>query len=204
VTTLPSNLAAVADDLARATLKDSRRAIKRRRIVTVVVAFALLALTASAAIATGWLSEKTPTAAAVPELAAGSGGAGVQILLSGLGSRLRALSSEATPGGGVCIALTGFEKQCVPTLLVKQQIAWFTRSLDDGTTVIFGIAREQVTGVDALLNDGRTLPAQFGNGAFYIELNEGPPTHLLLHMSDGTSATKAISPCPPATPDCAH
>jgi hypothetical protein len=204
VTALPSNLAAVADDLARATLKDSRRTIKRRRIVTVAVAFALLALTASAAIATGWLSEKTPTAAAVPELAAGSGGAGVQVLLSGLGSQLRALSSEATPGGGICITLTGFEAQCVPTLLVKQQIAWFTRSLDDGTTVIFGIVREQVTGVDALLSDGRTQPAQIGNGAFYLELTEGPPTHVLLHMSDGTSVTKAVSPCPPATPDCAH
>jgi hypothetical protein len=204
VTALPSNLAAVGEDLARATSKDARRSIQRRRLVTVAIAFAVLALTASAAIATGWLSEKTPASQAVPALAGGSQAAGVQVLLSGLGARLRTLGSDAAPDGGVCLSLTGFETQCVPTLLVKQQIAWFTRSLDDGTTVIFGIARDDVTGIDAVLSDGRTQPAQLGNGGFYLELTGDPPTQLLLHLSDGTSVLKAVSPCPPATPDCTH
>ena len=62
VTALPSNLAVVGEDLARATLSDARRSLKRRRLVTCAVAFALLALTASAAIANGWLlGATTPT-----------------------------------------------------------------------------------------------------------------------------------------------
>ncbi len=68
MTTLPSNLARVGEDLARATLQDARRSRKRRRLVAFAIAFALLALSASAAIATGWLSEKTPAVQAVPSL----------------------------------------------------------------------------------------------------------------------------------------
>lgn len=201
MTALPSNLAAVGDDLARATLKDAKRSTRRRRIVTVAVACALLALTASAAIATGWLSEKTPTSQAVPSLAAGAADA-TQVLLTGLGPRQRELTSQATATGAVCITLSGFEAQCVPALLVKQQVSWFTRTLGDGTTLIFGIARDDVTALEAVLSDGRAVSAQLGNGAFFLELTEGPPTHLLVHLSDGTSTTKAISPCPPSTPDC--
>lgn len=66
MTTLPSNLAMVGEDLARATQRDARRAIQRRRLVTYAIAFALLALTASAAIANGWLFDETPTVKAVP------------------------------------------------------------------------------------------------------------------------------------------
>ena len=204
MTALPSNLAAVGEDLARATQRDARRTVQRRRVVTVTGAFALLALTASAAIATGWLSEKTPTTRAVPALANGAGDADPEVLLSGLGSQQRALSSQVTAAGGVCLMLTGFETACIPTLLAKQQIAWVTRSLTDGTTVIFGIAREDVTGVDAVLTDGGTLPAQLGKGVFFLELTAGPPTQLLVHLSDGSSSIKDISPCPPATPDCTH
>ena len=55
MTALPSNLALVGEDLARATLRDARRSRARRRLATYAVAFALLALTATAAVASGWL-----------------------------------------------------------------------------------------------------------------------------------------------------
>jgi len=73
MTALPSNLALVGDDLARATFLDARRAHRRRRLATCAVAFALFALTASAAVANGWLfGDGTPVIRAVPSLSADS------------------------------------------------------------------------------------------------------------------------------------
>jgi hypothetical protein len=75
MTALPSNLALVADDLARATLRDARHSHRRRRLVTYSVAFALLALTATAAIASGWLfGDETPVVRVVPSLGVGAPG----------------------------------------------------------------------------------------------------------------------------------
>ena len=71
MTALPSNLALVGDDLARATHIDARRSVRRRSLTTCVVAFALFALTASAAVANGWLfGDATPVLRAVPSLGA--------------------------------------------------------------------------------------------------------------------------------------
>ena len=73
MTALPSNLALVGDDLARATFIDARRSHRRRRLATCAVAFALFALTASAAVANGWLfGDGTPVIRAVPSLSADS------------------------------------------------------------------------------------------------------------------------------------
>jgi hypothetical protein len=73
MTALPSNLALVGDDLARATFIDARRSLRRRRLTTCAVAFALFALTASAAVANGWLfGDATPVLRAVPSLSATS------------------------------------------------------------------------------------------------------------------------------------
>ncbi|MDX6563698.1 MAG: hypothetical protein QOD65_3512, partial [Gaiellales bacterium] len=68
MTALPSNLAMVGEDLARATARDAQRSLQRRRLVTYAIAFALLALTASAAIANGWLLDETPAVQALPSL----------------------------------------------------------------------------------------------------------------------------------------
>jgi hypothetical protein len=73
MTALPSNLALVGDDLARATFIDAKRSLRRRRLTTCAVAFALFALTASAAVANGWLfGDATPVLRAVPSLGAAS------------------------------------------------------------------------------------------------------------------------------------
>jgi hypothetical protein len=73
MTALPSNLALVGDDLARATFIDAKRSLRRRRLSTCAVALALFALTASAAVANGWLfGDGTPVLRAVPSLSAAS------------------------------------------------------------------------------------------------------------------------------------
>jgi hypothetical protein len=202
VTTLPSNLALVGEDLARATLKDARRSAKRRRLVAYAIAFAVLALTASAAIATGWLSEKTPATSVIASPPGGTGEDSARMLLSNLGPELRVLRGYTTAAGAVCLTLTGFEVQCVPAFLVKQQVSWYARLLDDGTIVMFGLVRDDVGAVDAVSRDGRISPARLANGAFYVELSDGLPKSLLLHLKDGSEASKAISPCPPTAPDC--
>lgn len=69
-TMLPTNLAAVGDDLARATSIDARRSLKRRRLATLAVAFALLALLATTAVANGWLFGSSSTIGAAPDLQA--------------------------------------------------------------------------------------------------------------------------------------
>ena len=62
MTALPTNLALVGEDLARATLRDVRRSAKRRRAVTVALILALVVVAATTAIANGWLLSDTPTA----------------------------------------------------------------------------------------------------------------------------------------------
>ena len=64
--TLPSNLARVGEDLARATQRDAQRSAKRRRYATAAVVLALLALTATTAIANGWLFGSEPALKAAP------------------------------------------------------------------------------------------------------------------------------------------
>ena len=199
MTALPSNLARVAEDLARATQKDAAQSARRRRVATFAVALALLALTASAAIATGWLSDTTPTARALPAL---KNSAAPQTLLTDLGSGARVLSTVTTPDGAVCVSVTGFETQCVPSFLAKQQITWVVQSMPGGKSAVFGLARDDVTGIDAVARDGRTVTAQVANGAFYLELSDVPPTQVTVHLSDGSSNAVAIAPCPSASPDC--
>jgi hypothetical protein len=242
VTRLPSNLAVVGEDLARATLIDARRSLRRRRLVTYAVAFALLALTGSAAIANGWLFDETPTLRAVPSLGGGqvrgafapgndilqAGGlaqseaqhrastpgtdnspalglanaAAARTLLENLGAQRRVLSAVATTSGGVCVALTGYAVQCVPTFAADQEISWFTASPPSGPTIIWGIARDEVTGVEAVSADDSKTTARLGNGGFYLELADGPPTRLIVHLSDGSSRPVEPFPCPLTGPIC--
>jgi hypothetical protein len=66
---LPSNLARVADDLARATQIDAGKSRRRRRLATYAIAFSLLALTAGAAVGSGWIFDgETPVVRVVPGL----------------------------------------------------------------------------------------------------------------------------------------
>ena len=51
-----------------ATLRDARRSLRRRRLVTVSRILALLVVTATAVVANGWLFSDTPTVQAVPSL----------------------------------------------------------------------------------------------------------------------------------------
>jgi hypothetical protein len=243
MTALPSNLAMVGEDLARATMVDARRSRRRRRLTTYALAFALLALTASAAVANGWLfGDETPVVRIVPALsgaplpgtfappaaiaaavgmtrsqgihrAAGSGrstpaplgavnSTESRTLLTGLGSADRSLSVVATTTGGVCVALSGLAIQCVPTFAPDQKVAWFTASPATGPAVVWGIVRDDVTGVDAIGSDGALTPADVANGAFYVELPDGPPNGLTLHLSDGASESVKPPPCPLTTPAC--
>jgi hypothetical protein len=189
----------VGEDLARATQRDARRAIQRRRLVTYAIAFALLALTASAAIANGWLFDETPTVKAVPSFGQSANGAEVRTLLSNLGSDDRVLSSVTTAGGAVCLVLTGYQMQCVPVFRNDQQLAVFVWSTDDGKTLVWGIVRDRVTAVDAVTADGRATRALLENDAYYVEL-DSPPTRLIAQLRDGTSAVVPIADCPPSDP----
>ena len=65
MTALPTNLALVGEDLARATLRDVRRSLRRRRRRDARDhPSRVLVVTATAAVANGWLFNETPTAAA--------------------------------------------------------------------------------------------------------------------------------------------
>lgn len=201
MTKLPSNLALVHEDLARATLLDTRRAVKRRRLIAFAVAFALLALSASAAIATGWLSEKTPAVQAVPSLDGRHTGVPRE-LMSNLGSSRRTLTAVTTKGGSVCLTLTGYTQQCVSAFLVKQQMSFFVwATKPGGPAVISGIVRDGVVAVDAISPGGKATRARLANDAFFLEL-PGLPTKLIAHLVDGSSVTRAVAPCSSTTPDC--
>jgi hypothetical protein len=65
---LPSNLAFVGEDLARATQRDAQRSLRRRRAATLALVIAVLVVTATASVANGWLFGETPTLRAVPAL----------------------------------------------------------------------------------------------------------------------------------------
>jgi hypothetical protein len=189
----------VGDDLARATQRDARRAIQRRRLVTYAIALGLLAITASAAIANGWLFDETPTVQAVPSLGQSASGAEARTLLSNLGSEGRVLSSVTTAGGAVCLVLTGYQMQCVPTFRNDQQLALFIWSTRDGKSLVWGVVRPDVTAVDAVTADGRTTRALLENDAYYVELGS-PPTKLIAQLSNGSSSVVPVADCPPSDP----
>lgn len=239
--TLPKNLAVVADDLARATLIDARRSLKRRRLVTCAVAFALLAFTAATAVANGWLFARSSTVRAAPGLTGDASGSvpapptaraaarqmaqseaqhraanpdpglaapigavqenGSKTLLDDLGEGHRTLSSVLTSNDGVCIVLSGFPVQCPPNFAAGQEIIWSIASPAGEPTVIWGVARSEVTAIEAVLAGGRTVSATLANDAFFIELDE-QPKHLLTHLEDGSTSLVPLLPCPLTTPDC--
>jgi len=238
---LPSNLALVGEDLARATSTDVRRSLARRRALTVTIAVAVLVVTASAAVANGWLFGETPTLRAAPALGSGQGrgafapgdavsaiddltraeaahraatpGSGGQaplgsrigrsrILLENLGAQGRTLRSVTTSTGGVCLILSGFSPQCVPTFKNDQALAWYLAP-SAGATIIFGIARDDVTSVEAVTTDGRSISARLADDAFYLEVRDGRVSRLVAHRSDGSSDSVALVLCPPTVPDCA-
>jgi hypothetical protein len=198
---LPSNLAFVGEDLARATSRDARRAIRRRRLVTLSVVLALLVLTVTAAVANGWLFSETPTIQAVPSLSTGAGGAETHTLLTGLGPQGRVLTAVTTAGGGVCLTLTGFDTQCVPVFTRGEDVNWVTAPAGDGTTLVWGIARDEVVAIDGVSRDGQTRAAEVANDGFYVEL-PAAPDHLVIHLRNGSSEAVPLVPCPPTQPAC--
>ncbi|HET6173049.1 MAG TPA: hypothetical protein VFD90_10610 [Gaiellales bacterium] len=239
---LPSNLARVGEDLARATQRDAERSLKRRRAATLSFVVAVLVVTATTALAGGWLFDETPTLRAVPVLGAGaargalapgdpfaaagalagaealhrSATSGVdntaplgtpvrgesRVLLTHLGPEGRTLSSVSTSTGGVCLALTGLQVQCVPTFASDQQITWLVTPSGAGTTLVWGVARDAVTAIEAVSGDGHVTAARLGNGAFYAELSDAKPARLVVHLRDGTSDTVPLFPCPLTSPNC--
>ena len=240
---LPSNLRMVGEDLARATTRDAERSLRRRRAVTLVVALAILVVTATAAVANGWLLGQTTTLRAVPALgpapsrAGLAAGAAVPVtsevaktaakhrapssdsarapelgsaaastphtLLTNLGPERRVLSSVATTSGGVCLVLTDFPVQCIPTFTAGQHVAWIVTPSGTGTTLIWGIARDDVESVEAVSDDDTSTPAELGNNGFYVEVEGGQPARLVVHLSDGSSDVVPLFPCPLTAPSCA-
>lgn len=240
---LPSNLLTVGEDLARATARDAERSLRRRRAVTLVVALAILVVTATAAVANGWILGQTTTLRAVPALGPGQSGAGPapgaaasaigelaktaakhrapspdsarapelgsavagtsRTLLTDLGPQERVLSSVATTTGGVCLLLTGFPVQCIPTFTTGQDVAWIVTPSGTGTTLIWGLARDDVESIEAVSDDDTSTPAELGNNAFYVEVDGGQPARLVVHLSDGSSDVVQLFPCPVTTPNCA-
>jgi hypothetical protein len=200
MTALPSNLALVGEDLARATLRDARRSLRRRRAVALTLVMAALVVAAGAAIANGWLFSETPTVQAVPSLGTPNGGA-PRTLLTGLGSEQRTLTAVTTTAGGVCLTLTGFSEQCVPTFRHGEQVDWVISPSGTGTTLIWGIVRDEVVAVEAVSADGQSSSAKLANDGFYVELL-GSPDHLVIHLAGGGSAQVPLVPCPPTTPAC--
>ncbi|MDX6631477.1 MAG: hypothetical protein QOH00_3723 [Gaiellales bacterium] len=242
MTALPSNLALVGEDLARATLRDARRAAARRRTVAVSLALAVLVVTATAAVANGWLFGQTPTLRAVPSLGdasvpaafgsseaasasdavanaetrhrAATPGAGsvlplgsalqatARTLLTDLGPQRRVLSSVATTSGGVCFVLTGFAPQCTPTFASGQQVDWIVSPSGGGTTLIWGITRDEVTAIEAISAGGEATTAELANNGFYVEVGGGQPVRLVVHLDDGSSDLVPLFPCPLTAPNC--
>ena len=240
---LPSNLLIVGEDLARATARDAERSLRRRRVVTLVVALAVLVVTATAAVANGWLLGQTTTLRAVPALGAGASRAGLapgaaapvigeisrtaakhrapgpdsarapeigtaavgtsHTLLTNLGPQKRVLSSVATTTGGVCLVLTDFPVQCIPTFAAGQHVAWIVTPTSTGTTLVWGIARDDVESIEAVSDDDTSTPGVLGNNGFYVEVDGAQPTRLVVHLSDGSSDVEPLFPCPPTTPSCA-
>jgi len=200
MTTLPTNLALVGEDLARATLRDVRRSAKRRRLVTVSLVLALLVVAATTAVANGWLRSDTSTVQAVPSLGSQNGTA-THVLLAGLGPEKRVLTSTATADGGVCLSLTGYAMQCVPTFTQGQLVNWVVSPSASGTTLVWGIVRDEVTAVEVVSAAGESAVAQLANDGFYAEL-PGTPDHLVIQLSGGGSEVVPLIPCPPVAPDC--
>jgi hypothetical protein len=123
-------------------------------------------------------------------------------LLSHLGPGRRTLRTVVTSTGGVCVQLSGLGVQCLTSFGDGQLVVWFIARPRPSTTIIYGIARAGVVGVDAIDADGRAQPAALGNDAFYLELSH-LPAYLRLHLTGGATATEHLPQCPAATPSCA-
>ena len=168
--------------------------------MTLTAIVAVLIVTATAAVANGWLFNETPTTSAVPSLG-NLNGSGPRTLLTGLGPARRTLSSDATPSGSVCLTLTGFERNCVPTFLASQHLTWFVASPQPGQTLVWGIVRDDVISVEAVSATVAPPRRQLANDAFYLEL-PGSPDHLVIRLSNGSSEIVPVFPRPLTNLNC--
>jgi hypothetical protein len=124
-----------------------------------------------------------------------------RVLLTNLGQDGRTLTSIPTSSGGVCFQLTGIAVQCVPRFAENQLLMWSITTPHADTVVIYGIARDQVSAVDAVNADGTTTRATLGNDAYFLEL-PSTPLRLLIHLHDGSVRSEALPQCSTATPAC--
>lgn len=125
-------------------------------------------------------------------------------LLTDLGESHRELSAIGTTSGGVCVTLTGFDPQCPPDFPAGREILAFIVTSQSGATVIWGIAREEVTAVEVVAADGSITPTRFAHSAFFAELADGGrPVRMVVHLRDGSTHSRAAAPaCPLSTPNC--
>jgi hypothetical protein len=124
-------------------------------------------------------------------------------LLSHLGPHRRTLRTVVTSTGGACLQVSGFAPECLLAFGDGEPIVWFKMRPDPSTTIIYGIARAGVVGVDAIDADGSAHAATLGNDAFYLELSR-LPAYLRIHLSGGATATEHIPQCPDTAPACAN
>jgi hypothetical protein len=122
-------------------------------------------------------------------------------LLSRLGPRHRTLRTVVTTTGGACLQVTGFAPECLRAFGDGEPIVWFKAQPSPSTTIIYGIAREGVQGIDAVDADGSAHPAVLAHDAFYLELSH-LPAYLRIHLGGGATTTVHVPQCPATTPAC--
>jgi hypothetical protein len=112
------------------------------------------------------------------------------------------LTSVPTTTGGICLTLSGYGPECVPTFRAGDHVDWFVWPTPGEPTAVWGIVSDDVTSLDVVSTGGTTTRAELGNGGFYAELTDGSLDRLILYLDDGSSETVEPLPCPLTTPDC--
>ena len=225
MTALPSNLAFVGEDLARAISRDARRSAQAPPQSDTRDRVAVLVVTATAASPTAGCSTRRRRCArcrlsvAAPgaervrgarrhigrrgssrsprqSIAPANPGHGQHTfprhgqrgpdanLLSDLGPQQRVLTSVATTAGGVCLLLTGFDVECVPTFEADSNISWFAGDADSGAARDLRIRPRRRDGRSRPFRrraDARSLASP--NNAFYLEFTDGEPGSLVAHLT---------------------
>ncbi len=191
MTALPSNLALVGEDLARATLQDARRSVRRRRIVDVRdrVRSARADRERRRSRPAGCRRRRRLPASLRLRRQAQAPRRRHAACVSG---PVRVLSAYTTTAGAVCLTLTSFEVSASPPSWWSNRSAAYGQLLDDGTIVMFGSFATTSRVSMRCHATGTAARADWPTSAFYVEV-AGGCRRPLLRLKDRSRVTKAIS-----------